>query len=53
MSFRWSVGRRGAWFAFGPLKNARAPEGGGDTVILLIWLVALFAIAGVFVMAMR
>ena len=37
----------------GALKNAIASQGDGDAVILLIWLVAMFAIAGVFVMAMR
>jgi hypothetical protein len=37
----------------GALKNAIASQGDGDAVILWIWLVAMFAIAGVLVMAMR
>jgi hypothetical protein len=36
-----------------PLKNAIVPQGDGDAAIPLIWLVAMFAIAGVFMLAMR
>ena len=43
MSFRY---RRRAHI--GALKNAIASQGDGDAVTLLIWLVAMFAIAGRF-----
>jgi hypothetical protein len=35
------------------LKNAGAPQRGSDTVVVLIWLVALIIIAVVFAMGMR